>query len=1127
MTEARISLGLLVAMLVLRVLFSAPTALADAAEVAHLDSAEGVVEAKRVNAQQFERVEIGASFAEGDFIHTGKASRAGVIFSDGVLLRLGPNTTLQFQSVAGTSQKPLALNEGKAYFLSRSDREFPLIDTPAVSTAIRGTEFVIEAAPAMTAVTVINGEVECRNAKGSASLGSGERAVTKLNEAPVKSILVQPRDAVQWALYYPPLLEAEDAAALPHFTSDENSARADLARGAAALNGGKPEEARRDFDSAEKGLAAQPHSKVLALVEAHRALALLVSNHLEEARQAADKAADIAPELPSVALVNSYVAQARFDLSAARAWLEKALTLAPNKAFLYARLAEIELGFGEVRAAEEHVARALALDGDDVYALTVQGFTKLIENETQDAADSFAKAAQKDSAFPLPRLGLGLAAVREGDLDTGKDEIERAVYLAPNVALYRSYLGKAFFEMDDEGRAAKEYEEAMALDPLDPTPYLYRAYNELALNRPVNALGDVEQSIALNDSRAVYRSRLLLDQDLGVRSAGLAEVFNTLGFGEAARVEAIKSINQDYGNYSAHRLLSDSYQSIALADASLSEEFVAKLLSPLSFNLFERPAGEASLNDYNALFDRSLYRTGVDFTYSTEGDFLSQGVFGAGKTDKFGYLAGISATLTGGSRHNNFSRDYRANTDFQYQPDYDDRFLLDASTAFQRTVDSNLEFNDTNFHDTAVNLGYQHRLGPGSRLVGQASYGNFQRNFTDSSTTRPVFLAQVLNDDVEKDVVQTLLNEFSRDRDNSFRGAAQYLYDSDIVSLVAGSEAYLSRIHRKEASLVLDDDLHLFPGIEEYLRSRAFNSLNAYSGYLYSTVHATKWADLVFGVNYTRLDLEDLDIPPFSGGARNRTKVSPKVGLTLYPTGSTLVRAAYFETLRKTSFDDVIAIEPTLVAGINQRFNDLGGANTRNFGGGIDQRVTNGTYVGVEGLHRHLVESFKDVHSTVTLNYDDMTQSQGTFAGDLIHDPQTQDSVRAYFYQVLCDDVTMSLEHDWYYFKHTAEGDVDYRRITTQRTALGLNYFSPTGLFASAKASWRTQDFRESELGTGSDHFWIFDASVGYRLPHRHGIIALKFTNLFDEDFTYDQSLGLEAPISPDFGAALVGSINF
>ena len=89
----------------------------------------------------------------------------------------------------------------------------------------------------------------------------------------------------------------------------------------------------------------------------------------------------------------------------------------------------------------------------------------------------------------------------------------------------------------------------IALDDQDPTPYLYRAFSQISANKSVDALKDVEKSIELNNNRAVYRSSLLLDQDLGVKSASLSEVFNDLGFSQAARVKRFFFVKNVYDSF--------------------------------------------------------------------------------------------------------------------------------------------------------------------------------------------------------------------------------------------------------------------------------------------------------------------------------------------------------------------------------------------------------------------------------------------------------------------------------------------------------------------------------------------------------------------------------------------------
>ena len=82
-------------------------------------------------------------------------------------------------------------------------------------------------------------------------------------------------------------------------------------------------------------------------------------------------------------------------------------------------------------------------------------------------------------------------------------------------------------------------------DGLVAARYLYDAVRKQNENRPVEALEDLQKSIARNDNRAVYRSRMLLDEDRAVRGANLARIYNDLGFNELGVVTARRSADED------------------------------------------------------------------------------------------------------------------------------------------------------------------------------------------------------------------------------------------------------------------------------------------------------------------------------------------------------------------------------------------------------------------------------------------------------------------------------------------------------------------------------------------------------------------------------------------------------
>jgi hypothetical protein len=87
----------------------------------------------------------------------------------------------------------------------------------------------------------------------------------------------------------------------------------------------------------------------------------------------------------------------------------------------------------------------------------------------------------------------------------------------------------------------------------------------------------------LNDNRAVYRSRLLLDDDAAARNAGVSAIYDELGFEGMAVREGTEALADSFGNSSAHRLLANAYAALPRYDISrVSEAFQAQVRQPLS-----------------------------------------------------------------------------------------------------------------------------------------------------------------------------------------------------------------------------------------------------------------------------------------------------------------------------------------------------------------------------------------------------------------------------------------------------------------------------------------------------------------------------------------------------------------
>jgi hypothetical protein len=91
----------------------------------------------------------------------------------------------------------------------------------------------------------------------------------------------------------------------------------------------------------------------------------------------------------------------------------------------------------------------------------------------------------------------------------------------------------------------------------------------------------------------------------------------------------------------------------------------------------------------------------------------------------------------------------------------------------------------------------------------------------------------------------------------------------------------------------------------------------------------------------------------------------------------------------------------------------------------------------------------------------------------------------------------------------------------TRRLPVGVSFFGPAGTFLRLRATGVDQegqfpDVMTNVLVPGSDRFWVADATIGYRLPKRLGIVSVEGRNLFDKRFNYQDTDPANPRIAPE-----------
>jgi Tfp pilus assembly protein PilF len=1079
--------------------------------VAKVVSVQGTVEVKKVGEARWQPVELNDTYCPGDEIRAGENSRANLALINEAVLRLNQNTSMTLREFKEEKTSLVDLFKGAAHFFSRRPRSLE-VETPFAIAGVRGTEFFIEVQEGQTFLSIFQGEVLAQNKYGQLTLTSGQSAVAERGKAPAMRVVVRPRDAVQWALYYPPVLY------FPEGVREDRSDPRFLAYNASQLLAvGRVDEA-----DAEIGRALSldsNYSDALAL----QAIIAVVQNDRDKALSAAQQAVKADPNSATAQIALSYAQQARFDLEGARASLEKAVQLDPENALAWARLAELQASFGYLTQSIESAEKAVALDPPNVSRTqTVLGFANLTKVRTQQAKEAFEKAIKLDQADPLPRLGLGLAKIRRGDLEAGRAEIEIAASLDPNNSLIRSYLGKTYYEEKRTNLDGPEYKIAKELDPKDPTPYFYDAIRKQTINRPVEALRDYQKAIELNDNRAVFRSKLKLDSDEAARQSALARVYSDLGFQELALVEGWKSVNTDPTNHSAHRFLADSYSARPRHEiARVSELLQSQLLQPTNTtpiqprlaesNLYLVSAqGPASLsfNEFNPIFNRN----GATAQFSTlagENKTVGGELVLSAIQNKLSWSLGFSffdtdgwATNEGGNNHG--QDDKIANAFVQYELSY--KTSIQAEYRYRDSERGDLQLSalegdyleDGTDEETRENyrLGFRHSFSPSSIFL-----GNFSYNKTDVDTVDNVFFLDPsitgLSDPFVSDVFNANADE------TAYTAELQHLFRSQYVNTVAGGGYFYI-----DQNIDLLDEFY-YPTISpaDFLfdaSDKLDYDIDHYNVYLYSYLNPFESLTITAGASGDFFDAKEK-----TSGNRDidKNEFNPKFGVSWNPIASTTLRGAVFRTFKRTLVTDQ-TLEPTQVAGFNQFFDDTNAVKAWVYGAAIDQKFSQNIYGGVEGSYRDMKVPFFEQNATG--QYDLKQGKWDEWLG------------RAYLYWTPYEWVALRAEYQYEDFKR--KGDTDgLIRAETHIVPLGVNFFHSSGLSCGLKTTYYDQDGKFERLvligapdEKANDNFWLVDAAISYRFPKRYGFFTLGVTNLFDEDFDYYDSDINNPSIQPD-----------
>jgi Flp pilus assembly protein TadD len=1075
-----------------------------------LVAAEAVVEVRAVGDGAWVRVAPGYDLCRGDQVAVRSPGRAAVVLAGDVLVRLDQETTLNLEHAEPDADAELGLQRGVVHVISRLRKRFG-VTTPFVNALVDGTEFTVEAGTASGRIVVAEGLVRARNARGERRLAAGEAAEAQSGAAP-QPVVVQPVDAVRWAIHYPQIVwlgESTRAGLAPALGDAVSGAQRAMAAGRTAealeiLDGaagasppapaaalriglllalGRVDDARRQLDAGPRGDAS---------FDALDAVIRVARNEVDAASASAARAIATDPASASAQLARSYALQAQRELPRALDAAVRATELAPEHPFAWARRAELELALGRVKRGRESIREALARADGLPRARALLGFSDLLDGRVADAAAGCADASAADPAEPLARLCRGLAGIRGGDLDEGRRQLELAVLLAPTDAELRSTLGRAYLQERRGKVAADQFDLARRLDPASPTPWYFDAFRKLRDNDPLGAIADEETAIALNENRAVLRSSELLDADRAARGASLGAAYRAAGFDQPMFAAAMRALDDDPLGPAAHRLSADGYAALPrFESARVSEMLQTSLRQPLGAAPLAPSLWIASLpvqdgprvlspEETSDLFNRGPWHFSTVLTGGTQDTYggtliasraweraqLSAGAF-LYRSD--GVDDGADVDLAG------------QRVAFRFDPAAQTALHAEAWQSDEAGGDVVQRFFDDAFgrrFDTerrVARLSFRHEIGTDAEILGSHAVTRIRSDNETTATLGPVRVTTRLEEEAEgRDYsLQYLLN---RGAWGLTLGGGHYDEDREtgaqaIVCCPRGPLPLVTRFPESQVDIVHDS-------VYAYLRRSLLPTLDAHAG-----------------IGRQRVDFDDDSV--------SRERTTGKLGLVFRPVPAAAFRVAWFERVAGTFGQPTL--EPTQFAGFVQQHDDPRATFSRALAAGVDARLGRDVMVGAEWMRRRL-----DIP-----NLNCSPAPCDTEWNARRH--------RAYVAWQARRNLALTAE--WHYEStrmtdHRSGTIANPIEVATERLPLRA-WFALPGHWSLAAEALRLRQkvgrLTRGALDEGSEAVWLANLRLRHARSDVGWSVEFEVRNLFDRDFRYQDPNLLGTPGIPQY----------
>jgi tetratricopeptide (TPR) repeat protein len=380
------------------------------------------------------------------------------------------------------------------------------VSTPAVTAAIRGTEFDLKVADdGESILTMLEGSVDYRNDQGAILVGPGEQARCRIGQAPTKSVILRPRDAVQWVLYYPGSVSPADypflnqtpdqlKATIAATTARRTAVPGDVANLLMLARANHDLGHRAEAEAALKGLLEIEPGNSDALVDL--AWLQLEARHTREAIDLLNRI-ESRSDRATVALAMAYYQQGD-----AQSFFETIGKVDPSRSSLAAtQRAFSDLLYGNVDDARRLLDGVPSTDPNYSLAQGLLSNVHLAQNNKAEALSAAQRALQAGPRSPSAYLNLSLVQQSNFQIPEALQSARKALELDPEYVTAQVQVAKLLFSTGDSGRAEAIARQGLARNSAEPALNSLLGFILLAQAKTDESRAFFEKSIAQDGTR--------------------------------------------------------------------------------------------------------------------------------------------------------------------------------------------------------------------------------------------------------------------------------------------------------------------------------------------------------------------------------------------------------------------------------------------------------------------------------------------------------------------------------------------------------------------------------------------------------------------------------------------------